>query len=308
MHELFAPRLLLRRFPARNLEDLRYHSGELHQTFHEAARQLGLVSNRDQEAEICLQDAIDLNRPPSGIHFLLAQMVYYGASREPLETRFCGHLADDGDTPDSVCRKIDLLLHLVDMRSYCHLFDDQLSVSSDPHSHLSVLTPEQYSIASKIIEAVLQEKDQLIFLEGSAGAVKTFTVKTLVPAFQSHRQKCLICGITGIATVQDPGETTVHSLFRLGIDEQSLGGFRSNIGRGTPLARYVLAADLIIIDEGSILTPWVANRVSLTLQSISGYERIEFGGKRILFVGDLLQLPLIVPDFSIPVADRKSVV
>jgi hypothetical protein len=45
MHEPFALRLLLRRFPARSWEDLRFHNGEMHQTFHEAARQLGLVSN-----------------------------------------------------------------------------------------------------------------------------------------------------------------------------------------------------------------------------------------------------------------------
>jgi hypothetical protein len=44
MHELFTLRLLLRRFPARSCEDLRFHNGEVHQTFHEAARQLGLVS------------------------------------------------------------------------------------------------------------------------------------------------------------------------------------------------------------------------------------------------------------------------
>jgi hypothetical protein len=114
----------------------------------------------------------------------------------------------------------------------------------------------------------------------------------------------LICGTTGIAAVQYPPETTFHDLFRLGIDEQSRGGFRSNIGRGTPLARYILAADLIIIDDVSMLTRWVANRVSLTLQSIFGYERIQFDGKQILFVGDLSQLPLIVPDFSMPVAYR----
>jgi hypothetical protein len=114
----------------------------------------------------------------------------------------------------------------------------------------------------------------------------------------------LIYGITGIAAVQYPGGTTVHFLFRLGIDEQSRGGFRSNVGRGTPLARFILAAALIIIDEVSMLTPWVANKISLTLQSIYRYERIQFGGKLILFVGDLLQLPPIVPDLSMPVAYR----
>jgi hypothetical protein len=211
--------------------------------------------------------------------------VHDGASRESLETCFCDHLADDGDIPDSVRRKIDLLLHPFDMSSHDSLSDDQLSISSDPGSHFSLLTPEQLPVASKIIKAVLHETHQLMFLLGSAGTGKTFTVKALINALQSHCKKYLVCGTTGIAAVQYPGGTTLHSLFRLGIDGQSRGHFRSSIGRGTPLARYVLAAHLIIIDEVSMLTLWVANRVSLTLQSISGYERIQFGGKRILSWG-----------------------
>jgi hypothetical protein len=260
----------------------------VHQTFHEAARQLGLVSNRDQEAEICLQDAIDLNGPASDIHFLLAQIIYYGTSHESLKTRFCDHLVDDGDTPDSVRRKIDILLYPFDMSSYDGFVDDQLSISSYPNSHLSLLTPEQHSVASKIIKAVLDKTHQLMFLQGSAGTGKTFAIKALINAFQSHCKKCLICGTTGIAALQSPSGTTLRSLFRPGIDEQSRGGFRSNIERGTAPARYILTADLIILDEASMLAPWIANRVSLTLQSISGYERIQFGGKRILFVRDLL--------------------
>jgi hypothetical protein len=160
----------------------------VHQTFHQTARQLGLVSNRDQEAEICLQDPIDLNRPASDIRFLLAQMVYYGASHKSLETRFCDHLADDGDTPDCVHRKIDLLFHPFDMSSYDSLGDDQLSISSDPDFHLSLLTPEQHSFASKIIKAVLHETHQLMLLQGSAGTGKAFTVKALIHALQSHRK------------------------------------------------------------------------------------------------------------------------
>jgi hypothetical protein len=206
-------------------------------------------------------------------------MVYYGASRESLETGFCDHLADHGDTPDSVRRKIDLLLHPFDMSSYNRLGDYQLSISFDPDFHLSLLTPEQHSVASKIITAVLHGTHQLMFLQGSAGTGKTFTVKALINALRSLGKKHLFCGTTGIAAVQYHGGTTLHSLFCLRIDKQSRGGFRSNIGRGTPLAWYIFAADLIIFDEISRLTTWVANRVSLTLQSISGGERIQFGGK-----------------------------
>jgi hypothetical protein len=196
----------------------------VHQTFHEATRQLGLVSNRDQESEIDLQGAIDFNIPANDIRFLLAQMVYYGASRESSETRSCDRLADDGDTPDSVRRKIDLLLHSFDMPSCDGLGDGQLSISSDPDFHLSLFTPEQHSGASKNIKAVLHETHQLMFLQRSAGARKTFTVKALINALQSHRKKCLICRTAGIAVVQYPGRTTLLSLFRLGIDEQSREG------------------------------------------------------------------------------------
>jgi hypothetical protein len=136
----------------------------MHQTFREAARQLGLILNRDQEAKICLQGAIDLNRPASDMRFPLAKMIYYGASRKSLGTRFCDYLADDGDTPDSIRRKIDLFLHPFDMSSYDGLGDDQLSISSDPDSYLSMLTPELHSVASKIIKAVLHETHQLMFL------------------------------------------------------------------------------------------------------------------------------------------------
>jgi hypothetical protein len=104
----------------------------MHHTFHEAAHQLELVSNRGQEAEACFQDATDLNRPASDIHFLLEQMVYYGASRESLETHFCDHLADDGDTPDSVRRKIDLCsIFLI-----CHLMTVSVSIN---HLYLPIL-------------------------------------------------------------------------------------------------------------------------------------------------------------------------
>jgi MoxR-like ATPase len=141
------------------------------------------------------------------------------------------------------------------MSSHDGLGDDQLSISSDPDSHLSLLTPQQHSVASKIIKAVLHKTHQLMFLQDSAGTGKTFIAKALINALQSHRKKCLICGTTGIAIVQYPSGTTLHSLFRLGIDEQSRGSFCSNMGRGPPLARYILAADLIIIDEVSMLTP-----------------------------------------------------
>jgi hypothetical protein len=49
------------------------------------------------------------------------------------------------------------------MSSYDGLSDDQPSISSHSDSHLSLLTPEQHCVASKIIKAVVYETDQLMF-------------------------------------------------------------------------------------------------------------------------------------------------
>jgi hypothetical protein len=89
----------------------------------------------------------------------------------------------------------------------------------------------------------------------------------------------------------------------MGIDEINRGPFVSPIGRRTPHAIYILRADLIIMDEVSMLTPWVANRVSKILEWI-GDPALEFGGLKFLFVGDLLQLPPVVPGFAMPVVQR----
>jgi Cdc6-like AAA superfamily ATPase len=64
-----------------------------------------------------------------------------------------------------------------------------------------------------------------MFLQGPAGTGKTFTVKALINTLESCFKKCLICGTTGIAAVQYPGGTTLHSLFHLGIDEELRGSF-----------------------------------------------------------------------------------
>jgi hypothetical protein len=60
---LFTFRLFLRRFCARSLGGLGSHDGEICKSFYEAAWQYWLVPNQDEEAVVCLQDAIGLHRP-----------------------------------------------------------------------------------------------------------------------------------------------------------------------------------------------------------------------------------------------------
>jgi hypothetical protein len=94
-------------------------------SFYETARQHGLVLNRHQAAETCLQDAIDIHRPPSDMRFVLAQMVGYGASREALENRSWKQFTDDEDNHVSVPGKIHMLLNPDKYESSAYQDDDE---------------------------------------------------------------------------------------------------------------------------------------------------------------------------------------
>jgi DNA-binding transcriptional regulator GbsR (MarR family) len=53
------------------------------------------------------------------------------------------------------------------------------------------------------------------------------------------------------------------------MDDEPGSGFKSGVGQGSIHAAYLLAADLIIIDDVSMLIQWAASRVSMALQSIA---------------------------------------
>jgi ATP-dependent exoDNAse (exonuclease V) alpha subunit len=136
---------------------------------------------------------------------------------------------------------------------------------------------------------------------------KTFTMKAFIRQFARRGKKCLMTETTGIAAMQYQGGTTVHSLLKRGIDAAMRGDLRSTIGRNTFDATHIQSNDVIVMDELSMLTPWLANRISLTLRSISDHSDVDFGGKTILFIGDLLQLFPVVQGLSRPVPPRRII-
>jgi hypothetical protein len=305
-HEVFALRILLARFPARSWEDFRTHNGQTWQTCYDTIYELGLVIDQNQEAHIYIRDALELGRPAYEIRFLVALMVSYGAHRGALESQFWHAKAEDSDTAQDVHRRLD---RLIDRDRYPSLEPRNRNAIvnlPDARRILAQLNDEQRQAALYIISAVLRPNPQnrLMFLQGAAGTGKTFTVSAVIAALQAMRRICLVCATTGIAAVQYPGGTTLHSVFKLGIDENSANGFVDHIGQGTPQAAYILEADLIIVDEVSMLTPWVADRVHRTLLSITGLQGLDFAGRSILFVGDLLQLPPVMKTFGMPVVRR----
>jgi hypothetical protein len=299
--EEFALRLLLRHFPGRSWEDLRTRNGHVFDSPSEAARAVGLVGSINEDAQRCVFEAARLGRAPSELRFLFVLLVRNGADYDSLFEHCAGDMADEDDSEVSLQDKIGRLMGSFD----CPYFDHDVGgpVQLGPRSGADGLTDEQQVVCREIVQAVLGRTDQLMFLQGAAGTGKTFLVRTVIKMLTGVGKRCVVCAPTGIAAVQYEGGVTLHSLFKLGIDECIDDSFRCNIGRNSPHAHFLLETDLIIIDEVSMLTSWVAERVSRVLGWVADSQQM-FGGIQVLFVGDLLQLPPVVPNFGMPVAQR----
>ena len=145
-----------------------------------------------------------------------------------------------------------------------------------------------------------------IFLSGSGGVGKTYTINTLyeglvralrTPGQDPAKPTVLMTASTGKAASNING-TTLHSAFALPIRE-TLHKFvykKPNMEKLNTLRCLYVNLKVIIADEISMFGSSSLNHLSCTLQEIFQNYSKPFGGISILAVGDLLQLN--------PVGDR----
>ena len=143
---------------------------------------------------------------------------------------------------------------------------------------------------------------QSVFLTGKAGTGKSTFLKYIC---NHTKKKYVVLAPTGIAAI-NAGGVTLHSFFKLPFrpmlpDDPDLS---LSHGRIFEFFKYpkekrkiIAEVDLIIIDEISM----VRADVDRILRVYSGNMRLPFGGKQLLFVGDVFQLEPVVP------SDQKEI-
>ena len=125
-----------------------------------------------------------------------------------------------------------------------------------------------------------------LFVAGKAGTGKTTFIKGIQKLIKKN---FLVLAPTGIAAMNVGGQT-IHSFF--GLPFEAIGpGTRLEVSREK---RDVLKyTDTIIIDEASMVRcDWV-DSIDRFLRSLME-THLPFGGKQVVFVGDLFQLPPVV--------------
>lgn len=128
-----------------------------------------------------------------------------------------------------------------------------------------------------------------VFLTGPAGSGKTYLLIKYVDFLKKNGIKAAITASTGIAATHLNGRT-IHSWCGMGIkehlDRRQLDELRGN----DKVAERVKAAEVLIIDEISMLNADRLDLVNNICQSIRQNLR-PFGGLQVILCGDFFQLP-----------------
>lgn len=123
-----------------------------------------------------------------------------------------------------------------------------------------------------------------------AGCGKTFLLKHIINHYKS-KKNIAITASTGIAAVLLNGRT-LHSWSGIGLGKKDINITLKNITQNTTLKNRWLKTDMLIIDEISLVSPELFDKLDLIGRTIRN-NSISFGGIQLVLAGDWLQLPTI---------------
>ena len=132
---------------------------------------------------------------------------------------------------------------------------------------------------------------QNVFLTGSAGSGKTYTLNQYIDYLRARRVPVAVTASTGIAATHMNG-TTIHSWSGIGIKDELTDRDLSNLSRKQFLADRLKDTAVLIIDEISMLHAKQINLVSQVLKHVRKNDKA-FGGIQVVVAGDFFQLPPI---------------
>jgi len=129
------------------------------------------------------------------------------------------------------------------------------------------------------------------FITGKAGTGKSTFIHYLT---KNTSKKVLLVAFTGIAAINIGGQT-IHSFFGFPLrpllpEDEGIPIFKRFFQKRKILENI----DIIIIDEVSMLRADVLEGLDYSLRANGGNPNELFGGKQLIFVGDIFQLPPVV--------------
>ncbi len=161
----------------------------------------------------------------------------------------------------------------------------------DPSTNLNNTPFDESNSHFKLAFDALEYTDECLFITGKAGTGKS----TLLRHFVANTKKtCVVLAPTGIAAI-NVGGVTIHSFFRLPFRPIVEGDDEiQRFPRNSDKFKMIQKTEVFIIDEVSMLRADIIDAIDQTLRLNSEYPDKPFGGKQMIFFGDLFQLEPVV--------------
>lgn len=128
-----------------------------------------------------------------------------------------------------------------------------------------------------------------VFLTGSAGAGKTYTLNQYIQYLRVRKVPVAITASTGIAATHMNGKT-IHTWAGIGIKDEMTEQDLKNLKERKHIKEQLENAQVLIIDEISMLHGKQLNLVNRVLKYFKGNDEA-FGGIQVIVSGDFFQLP-----------------
>ena len=135
---------------------------------------------------------------------------------------------------------------------------------------------------------LVKKTNKSLFITGKAGTGKTTFIKLIRKEIDKN---FLLLAPTGIAAVNVGGQT-MHSFF--GFPMQAIGP-HTEIKLSQDNEALLREVDTIIVDEASMVRSDMVDGMDRCLRMVF-HTNMAFGGKQVIFVGDLFQLPPVVKE------------
>ncbi|RBL89659.1 helix-turn-helix domain-containing protein [Chitinophaga flava] len=168
--------------------------------------------------------------------------------------------------------------------------------------------PDSTNIIFHLAADFINQTNRHVFLTGKAGTGKTTFLKHIK---EQTKKNTVVVAPTGVAAI-NAGGVTMHSFFQLpfgpfipgskrgfGMDEISSTDKHSlfrNIRFTNDKKVLLQELELLIIDEVSMVRCDMLDAIDTILRHFRNKPLQPFGGVQVLFIGDLYQLPPVVPD------------
>ena len=140
-----------------------------------------------------------------------------------------------------------------------------------------------------------------LFITGPGGVGKSYLIREIKSRLLELGKTVGVTAMTGCAALQlECGAKTLHSWAGIGLGKESVDILVAGIRRfnaAKSRARWQ-HTDVLIIDEVSMMTPDLLEKLDSVARIIRKRVAVPMGGLQVIFVGDFCQLPPVNRDIS----------